>query len=313
MRRFVNRLVIGTACLLVAQTAASQPLGCLIEPSKVAEIGTPVTGVVAMMHVDRGDFVRTGQVIATLRADVEHAAVGVAKRRAMADAEQQAAAANLEFTRSRLVRAEDLLSKSFISTQALEQTRTESNVAEQKLAQVIEQRRIWEEELSLARAQLSQRRIVSPIDGVIADRYTSAGERVEDKPLVRVATINPLRVEVIVPASQFGKVSPGMAAKVIPELPNTPARSARVVRVDKVVDAASNTFRVRLELPNPNNGLPAGLRCIADLGLPSTEMKSQTSNNARPTGGRTSPPGPASVAPPSTQERVARTSTATLR
>ncbi len=313
MHLFVNRLVIGTACLLVAQTAASQPLGCLIEPSKLAEIGTPVTGVVAMMHVDRGDFVQAGQVIATLRADVERAAVGVAQRRALADADQQAAAANMEFARNRLVRSEDLLSKNFISTQAVEQTRTEANVAEQKLAQVIEQRRIWEEEVSLARAQLAQRTIVSPIDGVIADRYASAGERVEDKPLVRVAAINPLRVEVIVPASQFGKVAPGMVAKVTPELPNAPARSARVVRVDKVVDAASNTFRVRLELPNPNNGLPAGLRCNADLGLSITELKSQTSNNARPTAWRTSSPSTVSVAPLPTRERVARTSTATLR
>jgi len=34
---------------------------------------------------------------------------------------------------------------------------------------------------------------------------------------------------------------------------------------DKVLDAASNTFRVRLSLPNPDNRLPAGLRCKADL------------------------------------------------
>jgi hypothetical protein len=34
-----------------------------------------------------------------------------------------------------------------------------------------------------------------------------------------------------------------------------------------VIDAASNTFRVRLELPNPNGALPAGLRCKVDLGL----------------------------------------------
>ena len=37
--------------------------------------------------------------------------------------------------------------------------------------------------------------------------------------------------------------------------------------VDRVLDAASNTFRVRLSLPNDGNKLPAGLRCKADLPL----------------------------------------------
>jgi membrane fusion protein (multidrug efflux system) len=34
-----------------------------------------------------------------------------------------------------------------------------------------------------------------------------------------------------------------------------------VTVVDKVVDAASGTFGVRLELPNPDLKLPAGLKC----------------------------------------------------
>ena len=40
---------------------------------------------------------------------------------------------------------------------------------------------------------------------------------------------------------------------------------ATVSHVDRVLDAASNSFRVRLTLPNPGHRLPAGLRCKADL------------------------------------------------
>ncbi len=43
------------------------------------------------------------------------------------------------------------------------------------------------------------------------------------------------------------------------------ALSATVSHVDRVLDAASNSFRVRLSLPNPGYALPAGLRCKADL------------------------------------------------
>jgi hypothetical protein len=34
-----------------------------------------------------------------------------------------------------------------------------------------------------------------------------------------------------------------------------------VTVVDRVVDAASGTFGVRLELPNPDYKLPGGLKC----------------------------------------------------
>jgi multidrug efflux pump subunit AcrA (membrane-fusion protein) len=40
---------------------------------------------------------------------------------------------------------------------------------------------------------------------------------------------------------------------------------ARVDAIDPVIDAASDTFRVRLLLPNPGNAIPAGIRCSVAL------------------------------------------------
>ena len=224
--------------LLVAAVAApswaAQPMGCLIEPERVADVGSQVVGVIESMDVERGDLVKKGQVIATLRADVERASVVVASSRAEAQADLQAAAANLSFYQQRLARAEDLLAKKFISQQAFDQTRTEAEVAEQKLAQAREQRRVLSREHELATAQLSQRTIRSPIDGVVAERYLAPGERVEDKPLIRVAKVDPLRVQVVVPTAFFGKIQPGSTAKIMPELPDTQPVIARVTLVDKV-------------------------------------------------------------------------------
>jgi multidrug efflux pump subunit AcrA (membrane-fusion protein) len=121
--------------------------------------------------------------------------------------------------------------------------------------------------MGLAQSQLAQRTIVSPISGIVAERYLSVGERVEDRSVARVVSIDPLHVEVMVPAAHFGRIKVGASATVVPELPGTPAVRARVLMVDKLVDGASNTFRVRLHLPNPDHALPAGLRCKAYLGL----------------------------------------------
>jgi RND family efflux transporter MFP subunit len=270
--------------LLLAASAlgaqGAQPLGCLIEPEQVADVGSQVIGVIDAVHVDRGDVVKKGQVIATLRADVERAAVGVARSKADADAEVRAAIANRDLARQRLVRAEDLFSKKFVSELAVEQARSEHDIAAQKLAQAREQQRIWQRELGLASAQLEQRVIRSPIDGVVVERFLNSGERIEQKPAIRVAMIDPLRVEVVVPAKLYGQIQPGSQGSVRPDLPNTGSFEAKVTLVDRVIDAASNTFRVRLQLPNPKLEVPAGARCRADFGLPASAEPATRASNA---------------------------------
>jgi cobalt-zinc-cadmium efflux system membrane fusion protein len=250
-----------------ALAAPPQPLGCLIEPYSVSDVGSPVVGVIEAIHVERGDRVAAGQPLATLRADVERVSVSVAHGRAQGQGELRAAEANAELARQKMARAKDLADQQFISSQALEQARAEEVVAENRLAQAREQRNVYAREHELAQAQLGMRTIRSPISGVVVERYVSAGERVEEKPTFRVAVINPLRVEVVLPAALYTSVRQGMNVAVTPEFPGASARAARITLVDKLIDGASNTFRIRLELPNPDFALPAGLRCKADLGL----------------------------------------------
>ena len=56
-----------------------------------------------------------------------------------------------------------------------------------RYAQAQEQRAVAREDMSVARAQLGLRTISSPISGVVVDRYMSAGERVEQKPIIKIA------------------------------------------------------------------------------------------------------------------------------
>ena len=252
---------------------AQSMVGCLIEAERTVDVGSPVIGVVSLVNVERGDRVTRGQVLAELRAPLERAALRVATSRAESNAEVQAAQANATYNRDRLARAEDLFRQKFISQQALNQARAESEVADQKLTQVREQRELSQQERDLAQVQVNQRVIRSPIDGVVAERFVSAGERVDEKPLLRLAKVDPLRVQLVVPLSMYQKIRLGDAVPIIPELPSAVPVSARVKMVDKVVDAASNTFRVHLELPNAAGALPAGLRCRADLpGAPRTGL-----------------------------------------
>jgi RND family efflux transporter MFP subunit len=266
---------LAPVALSPAQAAPATPvLGCLIEAERIADIGSPVVGVVSEVHVDRGDRVSKGQVLAVLRANVERASLSVASSRADSTAEMQAAQTNAKFARDKLDRTEGLFREQFVSEQAVHQARAEADVAEQRLALVRDQRRVSQQERGVAAAQLSQRVIRSPIDGVVAERFVTAGERVDDKPLLRIAKMDPLRVQLVVPVALYLQVQQGAQANVWPDLPGAKQLQAKVTMVDKVIDPASNTFRVHLELPNANGELPAGLRCKASFGAPAAASSS---------------------------------------
>jgi multidrug efflux pump subunit AcrA (membrane-fusion protein) len=61
-------------------------MGCLIEPDRVADVGSQVVGLVERLHVERGARVAAGQLLVSLRADVERANARAAQTRSRADA-----------------------------------------------------------------------------------------------------------------------------------------------------------------------------------------------------------------------------------
>jgi membrane fusion protein, heavy metal efflux system len=247
--------------------AKSDALGCLVEPSIVVDVSSPVSGLLDRVAVERGDKVQQGQIVASLESRVEKASVALAMAKLNNDAEIRSAESNQDFARRKHERNETLHKDGVVSAQIREQAESESVLASERLKQTREQRSITVQEVQLARSQLSLKTISSPIAGVVIERYLSSGERADDKPIVRIAQIHPLRVEAILPAAMYGKVKHGMSARVQAELPGEKARDAAVTLVDKVIDPASNTFRVRLELPNADYALPSGVRCKINLVL----------------------------------------------
>lgn len=250
----------------MAQAPAGS-LDCMIQPHQIVQVGSPVPGVIERIAVDRGDLVQQGQPIAQLNAQVERAALAVARERAQQRGEVTAATGAQDLARRELERANELYDQSFVSKTYLDKQRAEAQVAGGRTDQAQERRKLSSREVELAAAQLEQRTIRAPISGVVVERFMSPGEYVDQKPVLRLASIDPLRVDVLVPAAAFGQVAAGARGRVWPELLKGQEVTAVVKTVDRVIDAASNTFRVRLELPNPNGALPAGLRCKVDLGL----------------------------------------------
>lgn len=207
----------------------------LIEPREVVDFGSQVPGILEKVFVERGDRVSTGQVLARLKSGVEAAAL-------------KSAEAKVEFGQRKSQRNEELTRKKLISVHEKDEIETELQLARLQVSE--------------AREQLELRVIRSSVDGVVVKRTGAPGGYVGEEPFLTVAQIDPLNVELVIPVQFIGTIKEGRRAKVLPDEPVGGEYEAKVVVVDKVVDAASGTFGVRLELPNPKLALPAGLKCL---------------------------------------------------
>lgn len=256
-------LLIALGLPVAAQPALREgEFDCLMDAAQRVKLGASVTGLIREVYAARGDVVRRGEVVAQLAAEVEEANLALARVRATNDAPVASAEQRADYARRRAGRLERLRSSNAVSEREYDEAATEARVAALTLRDAQMNLEAARAELLRAEEQVAQRRILSPVDGVVVERHLSGGEYLhEQAQLLTLAQIDPIHVEVYLPVAFFGQVRAGDHATVIPEAPVGGLHAARVSVVDRVMDAASGTFGVRLLLPNPDLVLPAGLRC----------------------------------------------------
>jgi RND family efflux transporter MFP subunit len=237
----------------------------MIEPHVVADVGSPVEGVIGSIAVERGAFVKKGQVLATLESSVEKATVAAARAHAETDVVVRSADVRSTFGQRKLDRIKEMRKDQYVSAFEMDEANTERELAHLAKEEAETNKKLAQLEYQRAMRVLEQRTIRSPVDGVVVRRFLNESERVEQEPLMKVAQINPLNVEVILPVTMLGKIRPGMVGVIRPEAPAGAQYRAIVMNVDPVVEAASGMFGVRLELPNPEGKLPAGIKCVVEF------------------------------------------------
>ena len=257
-------LLCAAVSLLPARAAWAAEYDCMIEARQNVEIRSPVEAVIESVKVRRGDLVSRGQVLVTLESGPERAALALAQSRARMQGEIKSAEARVSIAEKKTRRAEELFKQNFTSAHARDEARAELELAVEELRRARDNQRLSELEAARAAEVLALRTIRSPLDGVVVEVLLKPGEfgAISFKdPILKLAEIHPLHVEVVLPVSAYGQVRAGQRATVRPEAPVGGEYPTTVKLVDRVVDAASGTFGVRLELPNRQHKLPAGVRC----------------------------------------------------
>ncbi len=259
-------------CLLGAVSLSSMPayaqhpaFDCLIEPSETIDIRSPVTGIIDKVHVARGSAVKQRDLLVNLESSVEQAAADLARYKSEMDGAIKSAESRLEHAKRKLRRQSGLAAQKYVSAQDQEDADAELRIAEADVLSAQENKQLARLEYSYAASQLALRQIHSPFDGVVVEQSQYPGELAEigdNKPsILKLARIDPLRVKVILPLAMYPKMKVGMRADVVPEAPLEGHYEATIDTVDQVIDAASGTFQVRMNLPNPQRAVPGGVKC----------------------------------------------------
>lgn len=203
-----------------------------IEAEQEARVVAKVGGEVRRLLVEEGDRVRAGQALAVLDGD----------RLRLELAQAKATLVKLERDYARNI---ELQKRGIVGAAAFETLKYELDA--QRAA------------TDLVALQLSYTEIRAPIDGVVADRRIKAGNTVQPNDvLFTVTNPKPLVTHVHVPERELRKLAPGQVARVQVDAAGG-AFDATIRRIAPVVDSATGTFKVKLELVDPQSRLKPGM------------------------------------------------------
>ncbi len=234
-----------------------------MSPESYIDLSSPVDTTLKQLLVEVGDNVSKGQPLVKLEDSVEYAKVELHKRKALSFSEIENRRVQLQYAKRNLKRMQELLTKDSASKFEKDKAETEVALAEIELIRAKENKNLARLSLEQAEAELALRTIKSPIDGIVVDIYAKPGESVTDRTIMKLAQVDPLRVELIAPTEYFGMIEREMEVEIIPERPADKSFKAQVTVVDQLIDPASGTFTVRMALPNPGDELVGGVNCIA--------------------------------------------------
>jgi RND family efflux transporter MFP subunit len=255
-------------------------------------LGAKVVGRLSEIHVDLGTRVRKGQAIARIDPDdyrlrVKQAEAALQQARARLglpvdgandriDPEQTAivrqAAAVLKEARQSHNRMTQLWERQLIARAEFDAMDSQLAVAESRYQDAIEEVRNRQallaqrrSELEIARQQLADTVIVSPIDGAVRQRQASVGQYLAaGTPVATLVRIHPLRLQLAVPEREAGAVRIGQQARLSVE-GDANTYGGRVVRLSPAIAEENRTLLIEAEVPNEKGVLRPGSFAKADV------------------------------------------------
>jgi len=243
-------------------TSADAPTEAIARPKHDLELGFPVGGRVAEIAVDPGERVEAGQLLARLEDRQGKELVKLWKVRAESDIQVRLRQKQVELAELKVQQLKELRAKDAAAPFEYEQAKVEAELARIEMEQARQSHREAQSQHEQAKARHEQYVLRAPEPGVIERVNLEAGETVDPrKAVLRLVRIDHLRIDASVPVSEtlgLSEGDPAWASFRVSGYDDEPIEG-RITHLASVADPASDTRRVRIEVPNARK-LPAGCR-----------------------------------------------------
>ncbi|MFA5593245.1 MAG: efflux RND transporter periplasmic adaptor subunit [Micavibrio sp.] len=186
-----------------------------LEPKEYVEVGAQVSGLVKKLHVEIGDSVAAGDLIAEIDPAVYEAQVKASEAELKVlqaqKAEQQSLVKQAE---QKYGRNQNLIKDFAISKEVLEDSRTDLAVARAKLTSLMAQIEKAESTLEGNRTNLSYTKIYAPMEGTVVSQSVKEGQTINANQtapvIVEVANLSIMTAKAQVAEADISKISEGM-------------------------------------------------------------------------------------------------------
>jgi RND family efflux transporter MFP subunit len=231
------------------------------QPSRMIDLAAAVGGIVKAVDADEGTAVKANDPVVRLDDSTEAVAVRITKLIAEDKSDEEGARATMEQANYEAKVTGQLASEHVEAELLMHQKAAAAEVAKFKYETAKKVREKAAMDLEGAKINLERRTIRSPMAGLVTRMPKDPGEAVQPlETVAQIAVTDPLNILIHPPARLLGLFRVGQTLTVELLEPERRTITARVELVNEVVEPASNTFRVRLIVANPDGRVPAGVK-----------------------------------------------------
>ena len=253
------------------------------EPIQRSVVASTESGVIRDTHVHEGDRVKAGDELAALNRGVLLEELRLAQARAESIAVRDAAKSRVQMVSGQKGKLEALIPGGHVNPFEVEQKTSEyeNAVAELKVAE--DELKINKIEVDRIRAQIRQRIIISPIDGVVSEIHKQLGEHVSNNEpqYATVVRVDQLKVRFYHDAETLAKIPVGSEVHVL--IGEARSRTpATVMFVSPIIDPDSGTGRMDVVIENQDRKILSGAVCYWDDSQQIRGKRTARNNDSQP-------------------------------
>jgi RND family efflux transporter MFP subunit len=238
---------------------------------EAANIFARTSGYVEKRHVDIGDKVNVGGLLAEITApELDHQIAQAQATLTQDQATLQQTQASRELAQVTNARDSNLVKQGWLTLQQGDNDRL--TLAAQQAAVGVAQSNIaaQQAQIKILGQEKAYQRVVAPFDGVVTQRNIDNGSLVQSGSTLMFTMMhsNVIRIQLFVPQDEAFGVAPGVDAVVhVPEIPDR-AFPGKVTRIASALQPGSRTLLTEIDVPNPDGVLSPGIYCTVELHIP---------------------------------------------